>query len=435
MADWFKNLIRKTSDFFRSAYVAPVAEVRRFMKESGSSLISALRHCRQQVMTLVSNTVPVLCAAVFMTTACTVSNTVLAYEVSCNGKFIGYVTDSALCEAAAEDIKEIVVAGYGSSDYIPTCGTKICLASASDVLDKDSLREAIVLAADSITDACGIYSSGRLVAVCSNEAAAKASVQHRLDTYRALHPDCGEISIAFGVEFRCGLYPTEKVMSAENVRLAMQNLSVMESVVKTYSDDIDYNTLTTDSPYYMEGVTVVQVEGKKGKQEVTANVCYIDGIEVSRETLETTVVTQPVDEVIAVGTREVIVHSANKMIWPIDGGTYYVISARWGDGRDHQAVDIACERGTAILAAKGGVVVETTYNHPTYGRSIVIDHGEGIQTRYAHCQTLKVAAGDEVEGGQVIATVGNTGRSSGPHLHFEYMINGIRVNPCPYLGI
>ena len=76
-----------------------------------------------------------------------------------------------------------------------------------------------------------------------------------------------------------------------------------------------------------------------------------------------------------------------------------------------------------------------TTNHSTYGKSIVIDHGNGISTIYAHCTSLMVSLGDSVEAGQTIATVGTTGRASGPHLHFEYMINGVRVNPAKYLGI
>ena len=82
-----------------------------------------------------------------------------------------------------------------------------------------------------------------------------------------------------------------------------------------------------------------------------------------------------------------------------------------------------------------GVVIESSSGwNGGYGTKIVIDHGNGVKTVYAHCQKLYAKVGDVVTGGQVIATMGNTGRSTGPHLHFEININGTAVNPSIYLG-
>lgn len=78
-------------------------------------------------------------------------------------------------------------------------------------------------------------------------------------------------------------------------------------------------------------------------------------------------------------------------------------------------------------------MIYATYNSGGYGRLVKIDHGNGIQTWYAHCNTLLVSVGDVVAQGQQIATAGSTGNVTGPHLHFEVVVNGVKVNPRRYL--
>ena len=99
----------------------------------------------------------------------------------------------------------------------------------------------------------------------------------------------------------------------------------------------------------------------------------------------------------------------------------------------HMGLDIPAVHGTAILASGGGRVVSAGYRGP-YGKAIVIDHGHGTQTLYGHCSALYVRAGDLVLPRQRIAAVGSTGRSTGPHLHFEVIRNGKRVEPGQVLA-
>lgn len=99
----------------------------------------------------------------------------------------------------------------------------------------------------------------------------------------------------------------------------------------------------------------------------------------------------------------------------------------------HAGVDIGMPMGTPICATKDGTVSTSTYNTGGYGYFIILDHGAGMQTLYAHCSELLVSVGDTVKKGDVIALVGSTGRSTGPHCHFEVRINGKHVDPLPYL--
>lgn len=100
----------------------------------------------------------------------------------------------------------------------------------------------------------------------------------------------------------------------------------------------------------------------------------------------------------------------------------------------HEGVDFMAEPGTPIRAAAGGVVVYSDY-HPQYGNMLEIDHGNGLVSRYAHASKRLAKLGDIVLQGQKIAEVGSTGRSTGPHLHFEVLSNGAPQNPTRYLQI
>ena len=119
-------------------------------------------------------------------------------------------------------------------------------------------------------------------------------------------------------------------------------------------------------------------------------------------------------------------------IWPVDGG--YIYCGYWGY-YGHNGVDIAADVGTDIYAAADGIV---TYAQPAsvwpYGKNIIIDHGGGYQTRYAHCSSVLVEEGQQVSQGKLIALVGRTGNATGPHCHFEVIYKGVYQNPSNYIG-
>lgn len=98
----------------------------------------------------------------------------------------------------------------------------------------------------------------------------------------------------------------------------------------------------------------------------------------------------------------------------------------------HEGIDFVVSPGTEVVSAAGGIVV-TAEMHPQYGNMIDIDHGNGFSSRYAHLSSMRVKAGQLVKRGQSIAASGNTGRSTGPHLHFEVRYNGVAQNPARFL--
>ena len=123
-------------------------------------------------------------------------------------------------------------------------------------------------------------------------------------------------------------------------------------------------------------------------------------------------------------------------LWPVRGWVTSGFGMRispFGKGRKfHSGVDISTRRGTPITAPAGGVVTFAGWEGG-FGRMLAINHGHGIVTRYAHLQKFKVKLGQKVERGQAIALVGNTGRSTGPHLHYEVLLSGVPTNPMHYI--
>ena len=120
-------------------------------------------------------------------------------------------------------------------------------------------------------------------------------------------------------------------------------------------------------------------------------------------------------------------------IWPTSGYVSSPYGLRWNGTEFHQGIDIAAESGTPIVATADGVVTTAGWNAGGYGNMVDIDHGDGIMTRYGHASAVAVMPGQTVRRGQVIAYVGSTGYSTGPHLHYEVRVNGQPVNPAAYL--
>ncbi len=122
--------------------------------------------------------------------------------------------------------------------------------------------------------------------------------------------------------------------------------------------------------------------------------------------------------------------SASGFIWPVNGTVVSGFGMRWG--RMHEGIDITASSGTPIWAAASGTVIHAGWLGG-YGNLVVVDHGGGLSTAYAHASSILVGVGQSVSQGETLSLVGSTGNSSGPHLHFEVRVNGAAVDPLLYL--
>lgn len=215
------------------------------------------------------------------------------------------------------------------------------------------------------------------------------------------------------------------------ITVPQPELTVMTVEQTTYQEEYfaEVEYVYNDSWYTTKSVVLREEEA--GFHEVTALVTKRNGTEESREMIHEEVIKEPVCKKVEVGTQ-----TPPTYIKPLSGGRQ---TSGYGKRRaptkgastNHRAIDWATPTGTAIWASSGGTV-STAGWQSGYGYVVYINHPDGNQTRYGHLSKILVSAGQKVKQGQKIALSGNTGRSTGPHLHFELRVNGTPVNPYNY---
>ena len=212
-------------------------------------------------------------------------------------------------------------------------------------------------------------------------------------------------------------------------------LEVRITRIETREEEVAFAIETTKSNEYTKGTTKVLQEGQNGLRRVTfQNVYDTNNVLVEQTILSTEVIKEPVNKKVVQGTKKVksstkFITGSGQFIWPVPNYRY---CSRWYGGR-HRGVDICAPAGTPIYASAGGTVTKAGYNKAGagtgYGYSVIINHGGGYSTVYAHCLSLTVSAGQTVKQGQLIGYVGSTGRSTGNHCHFEIRLNGSYIPP------
>jgi hypothetical protein len=128
--------------------------------------------------------------------------------------------------------------------------------------------------------------------------------------------------------------------------------------------------------------------------------------------------------------------NSRNLLWPVNGYIYSAFGAPRGRNKRHGAVDMVIKKDTPIAAAADGVVTVAANggkNFKGYGKTVIVDHGGGVHTLYAHCNSLLVKMGQRVKRGDFIATVGRTGRATTDHVHFEVRMGGKKLDPLKYL--
>lgn len=236
------------------------------------------------------------------------------------------------------------------------------------------------------------------------------------------------------------LIPLEQVpLQGDEELLVVQmdvELGIQVTRRETYMANVQFGTTYQDNNKKPIGDTSVISAGIYGQDEVVADVTYIDGVRVGETVLSRTRLKDPVNQVIARGTQTIddyFASTGGRFIWPADGGFFYGSLGSYGG---HTGMDIACPMGTTVRASKAGTVT-TALNYGWnygYGRTVVINHGYGQVTRYAHMSNVTVTVGQYVKQGQVIGYSGSSGNSTGPHLHFEIRIDGAIKAPENYIG-
>lgn len=214
-----------------------------------------------------------------------------------------------------------------------------------------------------------------------------------------------------------------------SVPISQTTVVTTEEVLTT--ENIDYEVIVEHDDTMWEDEQTIKVEGKPGKANITSHQIKHNGSLVDTEIKLEEVIEEPVDQVVIQGTKErPKTMATGSFMVPTRGRVSSGYGMRWG--RMHRGLDIAGPVGTPIYASDGGVVTHSG-QRGAYGYMVEIDHENGYKTRYAHASKMHVSVGTRVYKGQHIADIGNTGRSTGPHLHFEVLKNGSQQNPSGFI--
>lgn len=200
-----------------------------------------------------------------------------------------------------------------------------------------------------------------------------------------------------------------------------------------YEEDYEAEIIYVDNDDWYTNQTKTLQEPSAGHRIVVADVSYRNGEEVEREILKEEITYEAVAKVVERGTK-----IPPTYIKPISGGRQSSGFGRRkaptrGASSYHKGIDWATPVGTAVMASSAGTVAKAGWGSG-YGYVVYINHADGRQTRYGHLSKVLVSVGQTVSQGQKIALSGNTGVSTGPHVHFEILINGSQVNPLNYLN-
>ena len=280
--------------------------------------------------------------------------------------------------------------------------------------------------------------------VKKGDTASSVAKQHRLSLGKlyALNP-----SVNFSKKLKRG---TNLLVRAQSDYVRVKVMKAQTSVQK-----IPYEKVTQESSSMLKGTKKVSRQGQYGEKQITTLITYINGVRTYSTVVSEKLTKSPVNQITLVGTRSPYSGSTGSsyssgsygysgFAWPTRGA--YSLSSGYGyrsasisGWSYHGGVDIVRSgpsSGIPVVASAAGTVVTAYAGSTGYGNTVVIDHGNGYQTRYAHMQwgSICVYPGQKVYQGQQIGRIGATGNATGPHLHFEILKNGSKVNPLPYIS-
>lgn len=465
----------------------------KFKNSASSKAIAMLKKCQgfcdievlkekvsNNKKTVISAAMVVIIVLVFTLFA---ANYRVGYKVKVEDVVLGTVATKGEYYEVLDEVKT-EVNNISEIEFEPVLEEEFSveIVSVDSFTQKEELAENVKALSEGMVEAYTITADGQFVVALNSEEEANRLKDEYLDTFKSEDED---ITVSYGAEVKVDLghVPQDTVRSLKEAQeifaageiktYTVAENDTLESIADVYDvlegdilKDNEIEEITTgmtlkiytgqpiipiktieyingeiDIPYTVEkredatiyeGQTRVYKEGVNGKKYLHAYITKINGIITQENVIESQVLKEPVAQVELVGTKEPPSSSGSgKFIMPTSGRLTSTYGRRWG--RSHDGIDVAATTGTPIYAADNGIIVESEYQKNGYGNIIKIDHQNGFISYYAHCSKLYANVGDVVAKGDLIATVGSTGRSTGPHLHFEIRYNDVPQNPYNYV--
>ena len=360
------------------------------------------------------------------------STCTLCYAVSSQGDPpLAYVQGEAAYAQAVdrveEQVSEILHTEY---DYPQQTQVELAIAPKESIQSPEELTASLMETVEQVREAWVLTVDGVAAGACPSREEVEAALDLAKESYTGESTQSAAITSL--VQVNLDYLPAEtELCDAETlagVLLAPLEdegeggpLLTVETVEEvTYTQAIPAPIREEkNSSLLLDQRETVQA-GADGLEERTDRVTRRCGVETARENLTAQVLSEPIPQVVAVGTAQGVEGARGLFLWPTSGQITSPFGYRYifGSTSFHQGLDIANAAGTEIYAAADGTVTWSGAKG-TYGNLLKVDHGNGFTTYYAHCSQLLAQEGDTVKQGQTIAHMGSTGRSTGPHLHFE----------------
>lgn len=417
----------------------------------------------------------------------------IVYSYSYNGRALGYVEKEAdvikILDLAGEALSEQTKADIKIVPYENITFSTVSAAN-KDVDDIDTVLKRLTYMTDLEVKAYGIYADGKLVTIVENQEKGLKTLSNVKEHFMPEEEGVKYLSAEFKeeIEFK----EIDTVLANVNTADAAASKLIMEeqivinhtikkdetynSIAKLYgtsvealleqnsgvnkdaiqegevlfivseapkltiitveerntNQELEFEVEEKESSNLYKGEKFISQKGVNGKAITEAKITRENGKMTVEEIINQEILEKPVNEVVLIGTKKTPPkQGTGTYVTPVNGG---VLSASYGMrwGRMHYGIDLAAPVGTPLHAADGGTVTFAGYKG-AYGYCIIIDHGGNNETLYGHNNSMAVSVGEKVFKDQVIGTVGNTGRSTGSHCHFEVHINGKTVDPQIYL--
>lgn len=452
---------------------------------------------RQFVASVLNVAAPVLATFILIGTVSYWNNQEYGLVLNYGGKTIATIKDESVFEQATEMVNQRMVHGTETSADLKITPMFLLTAMDSGrFYAASTLCDRLIQQSNGIIEeGSGLYVDGQLIGAVKSSADMTYILQNILNTAKGGDLEA-KVTFSEDVETINGLFPTSSIITAQNMsekltgseqrvstysvrsgdtatsiaqkhnltlselnrlnnnqvgdslKIGMQlNVQMPQTLLNVkvikkdiYRSSLPYKTVTEKDDSQYTDYSKVVTAGQNGVQEITDEVTYINGVETSRTTLNRQTITEAVDRKVITGTKKRPQYSGSgessgSLMWPVPSikniTSYFAY--RWGSM--HTGIDISGGNsyGKTIVAADGGTVTYVRYSNSGYGNHLQINHGNGTSTLYGHTSKILVSSGQKVSKGQAIALIGNSGYSTGAHLHFEVIRNGQKVNPLQYV--
>lgn len=352
-----------------------------------------------------------------------------AVKLVVDGKLVGYAADQATAEQVLAHVKEKYSGVPQADKKVAVAAASLSAPAKSSPVKEVTFKEQVQTEIDSVT-AAQVLPADKL-----EELLVKGTFKQM--THTVVEGDCiGCIAKKYGITSNDIYANNPGITENTLLQLGQQiNVTAIRPFVTvqvkedlSQKETIAYSTQINNNDKLPKGETKVVQEGQDGSKMVQYEVVKENGQVVARNIVKQDVIAQPVSKIVERGTKVIPSRGTGRLSWPASGYVSSGFGTRWG--RMHKGIDIA---GTgSVLAADNGRVKFAGWDGD-YGKAIIIDHGNGMETLYGHLSTISVNVGDVVAQGKKIGIKGSTGDSTGVHLHFEVHQNGRIQNPIRFL--